>query len=69
MRTTVARWMTLALSVPFKAIAERNEVPTLCVTVIGLVIGACACRQVAPSFGKTVSSAERARLFVIRRAT
>ena len=47
MRTTVAHSMSVASGMPLAAIGAREEVPPCCATVLG----AYACRQVAPSAG------------------
>ena len=44
MRTTVAHSMSVASGMPLAAIGAREEVPPCCATVLG----AYACRQVAP---------------------
>ena len=44
MRTAVAHSMPVANGMPLAAIGARQEVPPCCATVLG----ACACRQVAP---------------------
>ena len=47
MRTAVAHSMPVANGMPLAAIGAREEVPPCCATVLG----AYACRQVAPSAG------------------
>ena len=50
MRTAVAHSMPVANGMPLAAIGAREEVPPCCATVLG----AYACRQVAPSAGTVI---------------